>query len=102
MNTKIKKGDTVKVISGKEKGKTGKVLRVNRDTGRVIVQGLNIVKKAKKARSQQDKGGIIDIEAALHLSNVMLVTKKGEVTRAGYKFEGDQKVRIAKKTEEEL
>ena len=61
---KLKKDDTVKIIAGKDKGKTGRILRVNNDAGKVIVQGLNMVKKSMKPKSQNDKGGIIDIEAA--------------------------------------
>ncbi|MDC7125628.1 MAG: 50S ribosomal protein L24, partial [Spirochaetales bacterium] len=72
---KIKKNDTVKVVCGKDKGKTGKVVKVDSKNGKVIVQGINIVKKAQKPKSQNEKGGIISIEAALDLSNVMLVCK---------------------------
>jgi large subunit ribosomal protein L24 len=102
MNIKLKKEDTVMVIAGKDKGKTGKILKIDRVKGRVIVQGLNMVKKAVKPKSQNDKGGIIEVEAALEASNVMILTKKGEPTRIGYKIEGGKKVRIAKKTGEEL
>jgi large subunit ribosomal protein L24 len=100
--TRIKKNDTVKVITGKDKGKTGKVLKIDAEKGRVIVQGVNMVKKAMKKRSQQDKGGIIEIEAPLHISNVALVTKDGSTSRIGYKFVDDKKVRFAKKTGEVL
>ncbi len=102
MKTKIKKDDTVKVLTGKEKGKTGRILKVDRVAGRVIVQGLNMVKKAAKKKSQQDKGGIIEIEAPLHISNVAMTTKGGQVTRLGYKFENGKKIRIARKTGEVL
>ncbi len=99
---KLKKNDTVKVISGRDKGKTGKVLRVENDRDRLIVEGINMVKKTKRPQSQNDKGGIIDIEAPIHMSNVMLVTKDGKTTRAGYRYDNKEKVRFAKKTGEVL
>ncbi len=100
--SRIKKNDTVKVLAGKDKGKTGKVLKVDADNGRVIIQGVNMVKKAMKKRSQQDKGGIIEVEAPLDISNVALVTKDGSTSRIGYKFVDGKKVRFAKKTGEVL
>lgn len=102
MKTRIKKDDTVKVLTGREKGKTGRVLKVDRIGGRIIVQGLNMVKKAAKKKSQQDKGGIIEIEAPLHISNVAVTMKNGQVTKIGYKIENGKKIRIAKKTGEVL
>lgn len=102
IKTKLKKDDTVKVLSGKEKGKTGRILKIDTVNGRVLVQGLNLVKKAVRKKSQQDKGGIIEIEAPIHISNVSLVTKSGQTTRIGYKFEDGKKVRIARKTGEEI
>ena len=102
MKTRIKKDDTVKVLTGKEKGKTGRVLKVDRISGRIIIQGLNMVKKAAKKKSQQDKGGIIEIEAPIHISNVALTTKGGQVTKIGYKFENGKKVRFARKNGEVL
>jgi large subunit ribosomal protein L24 len=102
MKTRIKKDDTVKVLTGKEKGKTGRVLKIDRVSGRVIVQGLNMVKKAAKKKSQQDKGGIIEIEAPLHISNIAMTAKGGQVTKIGYKFENGKKIRFARKTGEVL
>jgi len=102
VKTKLKKNDMVKVLSGKDKGKTGKILKIDRENGRVIVEGVNIVKKTVKPKSAQEKGGIIEIEAALHISNVALMTKKGDATRAGIKMDGDKKVRFSKKTGETL
>ena len=102
MKTRIKKDDTVTVLTGREKGKTGRVLKVDRISGRVIIQGLNMVKKAAKKKSQQDKGGIIEIEAPIHISNVALTTKGGQVTKIGYKFENGKKVRFARKNGEVL
>jgi len=99
---KIKKEDTVQVITGKDKGKRGRVLKILRDKDRVLVEGVNIVKKAKKKRNQQDRGGIVEIEAALHSSNLMIVCKKCGPTRIGYKMDGNEKIRICKKCGEAL
>lgn len=99
---KLKKNDLVKVVSGKDRGKTGKILTIDRIRGRVIVEGVNMVKKTKRRRSEQDQGGIIEIEAPVHISNVMAVTKGGKVSRVGYTGTGESKARIAKKTGEEL
>ncbi len=99
--SKIKKNDLVQVMSGREKGKTGKVSAVNTKKNVVYVSGLNIVKKAIKPRSQQDKGGIHDIEAPLHISKLSVVSK-GKCSRVGYKFENGKKVRVAKRTGEVL
>ncbi len=99
---KLKKEDTVQIISGKDKGKSGRILRIDHDKDRVIVQGLNMVKKAMKPKSQNDKGGIIDIEAGLDASKVMIVCKKCGPTRIGLKIDGDAKVRICKKCGETL
>ena len=93
----IKKGDNVIIISGKSKGATGKVARVIAVTGRVIVEGVNKVSVRHKAKKRGEKGQTIQREAALHISNVMLLEgKKGVRTRS--KVEGDKKVRISKKT----
>ena len=97
MKTKLRRDDNVKVVSGKDRGKTGKVLKINTDSGRVIVQGLNMVRKAVKPRRQNDKGGIIDVEAALDISNVMIVCKKCGPTRIGYVIEKSEKRRICRK-----
>jgi large subunit ribosomal protein L24 len=100
---KIKRDDTVELIAGKDKGKRGRVLRILRDKDRVIVEGLNLVKKAQKRKSQNDRGGIIEIEAALHASNVMLVCKKcDKPVRSGYKIDGEKKIRVCKKCGEAL
>jgi large subunit ribosomal protein L24 len=100
---KIRRDDTVEVIAGKDKGKRGRVLRIIRGKDRVVVEGLNIVKKAQKKRSQQDRGGIIEVEAALHASNVMIICKKcGKPVRIGYKIEGGKKSRVCKKCGEAL
>ncbi|MBP5599305.1 MAG: 50S ribosomal protein L24 [Lachnospiraceae bacterium] len=94
---KIRKDDTVEVIAGKDKGKRGTVVRVVRDKDRVIVSGVNIVKKAMRKKSQQDRGGIVEVEAPLHISNVAIVCKKCGPTRIGYKLDGDKKFRVCRK-----
>jgi len=99
---KLKKEDTVQVIAGKDKGKRGRILGILHDKDRVLVEGVNIVKKAKKKRNQQDRGGIIEIEAALHSSNLMIVCKKCGPSRIGYKKDGNEKIRICKKCGEAL
>ena len=99
---KIRKDDTVEIIAGKDKGKRGKIVRVLRDKDRVIVDGANLVKKAMKKRSQQDRGGIVEIEAPLHVSNVMIVCKKCGPTKIGYKIDGDKKTRVCRKCGEAL
>jgi large subunit ribosomal protein L24 len=99
---KLRKEDTVQVITGKDKGKRGRVLKILRDKDRLVVEGLNIVKKARKRRNQQDRGGIVEIEAPLHSSNVMIVCKKCGPTRIGYKLEGETKLRVCKKCGEVL
>lgn len=94
---KLRKEDLVQVVAGKDKGKQGKVVRIDRNKGRVIVAGVNMVKKAQKKRSQTDRGGIVEIEAPLHISNVMIVCKKCGPTRIGYKIEGESKKRVCRK-----
>lgn len=102
MKTKLKKGDQVQIIAGKDKGKKGRVLRIDRMTERVIVEGLNMVKKTQRPKSQNDKGGIIEIEAALAASNLMLICKKCGPTRIGIKVDGDNKSRVCRKCGEAL
>ena len=99
---KIRRDDTVEVIAGKDKGKRGSVVRILRDKDRVIVLGLNMVKKAMRRRNQQDRGGIVEIEAPIHVSNVMVVCKKCGPTRVGYKVDGDKKTRICRKCGEAI
>ena len=97
---KLKKGDTVVVIAGKDKGKEGEIVRALPRENKVIVSGVNIAKKHQKQTSQTMQGGIIDRDMPVHASNVMLV-HKGKPTRVGYKIEADgTKVRIAKTTGE--
>lgn len=94
---KIKKGDTVRITTGKDKGKEGKVLEIDREKGRVIVEGINLIKKHAKPSAAEQKGGIISREAPLHISNVALVID-GEITKVGFKVTDGAKVRISKKT----
>ena len=101
MSVKIKKGDTVKVIAGKDKDKEGKVLSVDLKNNRVIVEGINMITKHTKPNMQNQQGGIVNKEAPIDLSNVMYL-HKGKVTRIGYKPDGDKKVRVAKSTGEVL
>ncbi|AJD89463.1 50S ribosomal protein L24 [Jeotgalibacillus malaysiensis] len=99
----VKKGDKVMVISGKDKGKTGTILATSPKTDRVTVEGVNIVKKHSKPSQMNPQGGISNMEAAIHVSNVMLIDPKtNEPTRVGYKVEDGKKVRIAKKSGESL
>ena len=97
---KIKSGDTVRVITGDHKGSEGKILKVLIDKNKVIVEGVNMVKKHKKPDAQNPQGGIVEKEALIQISNLSLLTSKGEATRVGYRMEGDKKVRFAKKSNE--
>ena len=99
---RIRKNDTVQVLAGKDKGKRGSVVRILTKKDAVIVSGVNIVKKAMKKRSQQDQGGIAEIEAPLNISNVAVVCKKCGPTKVGYKIDGDKKVRVCRKCGEIL
>ena len=94
---KIKKGDTVKVIAGKDNGKEGKVLSVDHKNAKVTVEGVNMITKHMKPSQANQNGGIVQMEAPIDASNVMLVFK-GKTTRVGFKMDGDKKVRFAKKT----
>lgn len=101
----IRKDDNVEILAGKDKGKRGTIVRVfeKNGKGRVIVSGCNIVKKAMKRKSQQDAGGIAEVEAPLDISNVGIVCKKcGRPVRIGYKLDGDKKVRVCRKCGETL
>ena len=97
---KIKKGDIVQVISGNDKGKSGRVIKIFPKKGKIIVEGLNMVKKHAKPTQENPQGGIIEKEAAVHISNVMFITG-GKSTRIGYKtLEDGKKVKYAKTTGE--
>ena len=101
---KIRKGDTVYVRLGEDRGKTGRVLRVLRDKDRAVVEGINIVSKATKPSAKHPQGGIIKIEAPIHIPNISLIDPKtGKPTRVSIRInDKGQKVRIAKKSGEEI
>ena len=100
---RIKKGDTVYVNAGNDKGKTGKVLSVAPAEDKAIVEGINMVSKHTKPNSKQPQGGIIKQEAPIHISNLNLIDPKSQKpTRVGYRMDGDKKVRFAKKSGEEI
>jgi ribosomal protein L24 len=99
---KIHRNDTVEVIAGKEKGKRGEVVKVLREENKVIIRGLNMVKKAMRKRSQQDQGGIAEVEAPISVSNVMILCKKCGKTRIAYEIKDGKKGRICRKCGEAL
>ncbi|HNZ71081.1 MAG TPA: 50S ribosomal protein L24 [Prolixibacteraceae bacterium] len=101
---KIKKGDTVVVVTGNSKGQKGKVLEVNRDNDRAIVEGVNMVKKHTKPNSKAPQGGILEKEASIHISNLMVADPKtGKPTRVGRRMDADGNlVRYSKKSGEEI
>ena len=102
MALKIKKGDRVRVLQGKDRGKEGEVTRVIPEQGKVIVDGLNVVKKHQRATRATMQGGIIDKEMPIPVSNVALVANDGRPTRVGYRFDDKgNKVRIARRTGED-
>ena len=98
LKVKIKKEDNVKVIAGRDKGKTGRVLQVDAQKGRVLVEGVSMVKRHTKPNPQrQIKGGIAERESSIAISNVMLLTSGGVATRVGYRVEGKRRARVATK-----
>lgn len=100
---KIKSGDVVRVTTGEDKGKEGTVLRVLREDNKAIVEGLNMVSKHTKPSAKNPQGGIVQKEAPIHISNLALIDPKSkEVTKVGYKIEGDKKVRFSKKSNQVL
>ncbi|TAL59284.1 MAG: 50S ribosomal protein L24 [Bacteroidetes bacterium] len=101
---KIKKGDTVKVVAGDDKGKQGRVLSVNKETLRAIVEGINMATKHTKPTAKNTKGGIIHQEASVHLSNLMLIDAQGNTTRVGRRIDEttDKLVRYSKKSGEAI
>ena len=92
MAAKIKKGDDVVVLTGKDKGRTGKVTRVLPKDNRVVVQGINVVQRHTRPSQVNPQGGIVNKEASIHVSNVALVDSNGKATRVGFRMEGDKKV----------
>lgn len=99
---KIKKGDTVKVIAGKDRGKEGEISRIIVEADRIIVDGINMAKRHQKATSATSQGGIIDKEMPIHVSNVMIVCKSCGPTRVGYSGEGRSKKRVCRKCGKDL
>jgi len=100
---KIKSGDIVRVIAGDHKGTEGKVLRVDREKNKAIVEGANLVSKHTKPSAKNPQGGIVKKEAPIHISNLSLIDPKTkEATKTGTKIEGDKKVRFAKKSNQVL
>ena len=102
MAAKIKKGDKVVLLTGKDKGKSGDVVRVLPKEDRVVVGGLNMVQRHTKPTQADPQGGIKHKEAPVHVSNVAIVDSKGKPTRVGFRMEGDKKVRFAKTTGEAI
>ena len=109
MALKIRRDDTVRIIAGKDRGRTGRVLRVDAEKQKVFVEGANIIKRHMKPRTlrdtqrAQDIGGIVEMEGPIHISNVMLIDPdSGEPTRVGIKREGGRRVRVAKKSGKEI
>ena len=101
MAAKIKKGDSVVVLTGKDKGRKGTVTKVLPTEGRVVVQGVNMVQRHTRPSQTNPNGGIVNKEASLHISNVAIADpSSGKPTRVGFKIEGDKKVRVAKKSGE--
>jgi large subunit ribosomal protein L24 len=99
MKLKIKTGDTVTVIAGDHKGSEGKVMSVDREKNKAIVEGVNVVKKHEKPSAQNPQGGIVEKEAPIHISNLSLM-ENGEAVRVGFEMKDGKKVRVSKKTGE--
>ena len=100
---KIKKNDTVVVLAGEDKGKTGKVLKVLVEKQRALVEGVNIISKSAKPSAKNPQGGFVKQEAPIHISNLSLIDpKSGKPTRVSIKHEGKNVIRIAKKSGEEI
>lgn len=99
---KVKKGDKVVVITGRDKGKTGEIIRVLREENRVIVQGVNVAQRHQR-QSMQQQGGIVQKELPIHVSNVALLDPKTQQpTRVGYKMDGERKIRVARRSGEAI
>ena len=97
---KLKSGDTVRVIAGDHKGSEGKIMKLFFEKDKAIVEGVNLVKRHTKPNAQNPQGGIVEKEAAIHISNLSLITADGDTTRIGYQMNGDNKERISRKTKE--
>ncbi len=100
---RIRKGDRVRILSGKDRGKEGQVSVAFPATGKVIVEGYNTARRHTKARSQEDPGGIVDKDMPMDVSNVAVLSPEdGKPTRVGYKIDGDSKIRVCKRTGAEI
>jgi len=100
---KIRKGDNVKILAGKDRGKTGKVLRVDPKEKKAVVEGLNLVKKHTRPRRQGEKGQRVSVPALMDASNLMIVCPKcSKFARIGYKVRGEKKYRVCKKCKNEI
>lgn len=100
MVKKLKKNDLVKIIKGKDSGRSGRILKIDHEKDRVWVEGCNMKKKTVRSKSQNEQGGIIDVEGSIHVSNVMFLSKSSTPARIGIKIEKGKKVRYAKQTGE--
>ena len=101
MKLKIKTGDTVRIIAGDHKGTEGKVVQVDRESNKAIIEGANMVSKHEKPSAQNPQGGIVKKEAPIHISNLALIdAKSGETTRVGFEVRDGNKVRVSKKSQE--
>jgi len=99
----IKKGDTVKMLAGKDRGKTGKVIRIFQATGKIVVEGLNLIKKNKRPKKQGEKGEIVSLPRAIDSSNASLICSNCKKTvRVGFKKEGNKKVRFCRKCNSQI
>jgi large subunit ribosomal protein L24 len=100
---KIRKGDRVRILSGKDRGREGVISAAFPETGKVIVEGYNVARRHTKPRSAEEPGGIIDKDMPMDVSNVAVLSPKdGKPTRVGYAFEGDEKIRVCKRTGEKI
>ncbi|MDH3697771.1 MAG: 50S ribosomal protein L24 [Flavobacteriaceae bacterium] len=101
MKLKIKTGDTVRIIAGDHKGSEGKVIQVDKQKNKALIEGINMVSKHEKPSAKNPQGGIVKKEAPIHISNLSLIdSKSGETTRVGYEIRDEVKVRVAKKSNE--
>jgi large subunit ribosomal protein L24 len=94
---KYKVGDNVKIIAGDQKGSSGKIIKIYRAKNKALVEGINIVKKHNKPNANNPKGGIVEKESAIHISNISFATKDGNATRAGYKIDNGKKLEYQQK-----
>jgi large subunit ribosomal protein L24 len=99
---KFKSGDKVRVIAGDHKGTEGEIILLLREKNKVVVSGVNIVKRHTKPNAQNPQGGIVEKEAPISIANISLLTVEGQITRIGYKFEDGKKIRVSRKTNEAI